>query len=63
MRSKKDNSGCCLECIFYLVGWFIETLLIKYWIGVDSWLYAIVLAVTVGSLVLIALQHLPDILD
>lgn len=52
-----------LELWFYGIGWTIETLLVKYWIGVDSWLISFLLAITVGSLVLKLLQHVPDILD
>lgn len=48
---------------FYLFGWAVETLLIKYWIGVESWIISFILAVTVGSLLLWGLQHVPDILE
>ena len=57
------KTGDKIELWFYLVGWVIETLLIKYWIGVESWVVSILLAVTVGSLLLYGLQHVPDLLD
>lgn len=57
------KTGAKLELGFYMFGWTIETLLIKYWVGVESWIISFILAVTVGSLALWCLQHVPDLLD
>ncbi len=49
------------ELILWVSGWTVETLLVKYWVGVESWLVSVILALTLGSLVLKGLQHAPDL--
>lgn len=55
--------GYKIEVFLWMFVWTVETLLIKYWVGVESWFFAIILAVTLGSLVVKAIQHIPSILE
>lgn len=57
------NNSFILEAIFWVVMWIVETLIIKLLLGVPSWWMAILLAITVGSFVVMVMKHLPDILE
>lgn len=59
----KNNSGHWIEGLFWVITWIVETLLIKFWIGVDSWLIAIFLSITVGSFLVWVVKHVPDLLE
>lgn len=55
--------GYKTEVLLYVTAWTAETLMIKYLFGVESWLISILLVITVGSGVVWAVKHLPDLLD
>lgn len=52
-----------IELAFYIVAFLLETVLIKYAVGVDSWLMSMFLAATVGAALSWVILHVPDILD
>ena len=56
---RNNNSG---EIWTWGVCWTIETLIIHFSFGV-GWLFSILLAVTIGSLGVWVLKHLPDLID
>jgi len=43
--------------------WTVETLIIKYGFGVESWIISVILAVTVGSFAVWMVRQLPELLD
>ncbi len=47
----------------WMFTWTIETLIIKFAFGVESWILSIILAVTVGSFAIWVIKHVPDLLD
>ncbi len=58
-----DNSGYTLEFVFYVVMFVIETSIIHFGLGVESWVASIMLAATLGSVVTWGITRIPDILD
>ena len=51
-----------VESIFYVVLFFIDVFIIKYFIGVSSWFYCILLAATIGSFVTWVITLVPDLI-
>ena len=51
------------EFWLWILIWTVETLIIKYGFGVESWIISVILAVTVGSFAVWMVRHLPEVLD
>ncbi len=52
-----------VEFWLWMFIWTIETLIIKFAFGVESWILSIVLAVTVGSFAIWVIKSVPDLID
>ena len=52
-----------VEFWLWMFIWTIETLIIKFAFGVESWIISVILAFTVGSAVVWVIKLLPDLID
>lgn len=57
------KQGHWIEFLLWVFIWTVETLIIKFAFGVESWLLSVVLAVTAGSFAIWVIKHIPDLLD